>query len=88
PDTFFGYWLYNNGYNSAMTGSDSTGYKLDTTNTTVLNATSLDVNKTEIKSLWGLQFFKNLRTFSLTQPQVQNGSSGYIYSALTYVPSF
>jgi uncharacterized repeat protein (TIGR01451 family) len=73
PDTAFGLWLSTTGYYSCMTGSNASGWNLDTTCTNVMNDTilagqdagySLNPN---IHDLTGLVYFKSLRVFYCSQ---------------------
>ena len=59
PDSNFGKWLYNNGYSGCMTGT-SPNFQLDTTCNAVLSATDMEISSQNIKSITGVEFFKNL----------------------------
>lgn len=60
PDVNFGDWLHSNGFSSCLTGNAVSGYNLDTTNTLVINATTVDCHYSNIHDLTGIQYFKNL----------------------------
>ena len=68
PDTNFGKWLDTAGYASCLTGNATIGWKLDTTCTAVLNATSLNLQNlylgshATVASLTGIEYFKHLQT--------------------------
>ena len=55
PDAAFVSWLQNNGYAGCINGN-----QLDTTCSTVLNATALSCSGVPIRDLTGIQYFKNL----------------------------
>jgi uncharacterized repeat protein (TIGR01451 family) len=62
PDTNFGNWLNSNGYASCLTGSGASGwYQLDTTCSTVLHADTMRCQNSNIHSISGVQYFKNLK---------------------------
>jgi hypothetical protein len=60
PDSNFGTWLNANGYFTCMNGSNSTGWYLDTTCSTVTSATSMYCQGVGIRDLTGIQYFKSL----------------------------
>ena len=67
PDTSFGDWLDQNGFSSCMTGNSASGWRLDTTCSAVINATSMKMeNVMGVQYLQGIQFFKNLRYLNIT----------------------
>jgi uncharacterized repeat protein (TIGR01451 family) len=72
PDTVFGDWLNNNGYSACIAGSNSVGWRLDTTCPAVINASSIQCNYSGIYDLTGITFFKNLNSLSFIGNSVTN----------------
>lgn len=64
PDTNFGSWLHNNGYFACASGSNASGWTLDTTCSIVINATSISCNSANIHDLTGIRYFKHLVTLA------------------------
>ena len=66
PDTAFGSWLNQHGFTACLTGSDNTGWQLDTTCPAVLADTSIGIFSSPfIKRTDGLQYFKNVASLFL-----------------------
>jgi len=62
PDSNFGNWLYNNGYDSCLTGNSVSGYHLDTTCHFILSASIVSCASDSIVNLTGIKYFKNLNS--------------------------
>jgi hypothetical protein len=77
PDTAFGSWLNQHGFDSCMSGNSTIGWQLDTTCPAVLDDTSMYISSSlPIRLVDGLQYFKNMTTLFII------GDSFHTISAL------
>ena len=88
PDSNFGKWLHANGYSACMTGNSTSGWHLDTTCTSVINATSIDCNSSSIINLTGIQYFKNLQTLLCYSNNLTSLGLGPLPSSLTHLECY
>jgi hypothetical protein len=66
PDTGFVQHLRTHGYASCFTGSNQTGWQMDTTCAAVVNANHIEINGLDVVSdVTGIQYFDNLTWFSI-----------------------
>ncbi len=61
PDSTFGKFLTAN-YPTCMLGNPQVGFTMDTTCSTIIAASSISINYSNVKNLDGIQYFKSLRS--------------------------
>jgi Leucine-rich repeat (LRR) protein len=61
PDSNFGKWIFANGDSTCLTGSATTGWRLDTTCTLLSQVVDIDCSGDSIADLTGIRYFPNLR---------------------------
>jgi hypothetical protein len=95
PDSNFGKWLNTNGYISCLQGNSVSGWQMDTTCNSVVNATAINCSYAGISSLEGIQYFDSLNILDANNNSISELAKlpqnllrlNVVINQLTYFPS-